>query len=79
MIEPADVHKLRAQIEAIDAVIASGTTRVTTDDGSTVEYRDLDELRSVRESLMAQLDLATGTLEPPRVTRQVRLGTTKGL
>jgi len=40
-----------AKIEAIDTAIASGARSVSID-GQTVNYRDLNEMRSVRKALV---------------------------
>ena len=50
--------ELTAQLTALNAAIASGTTRVSYGDKS-VEYRTLAEMYQIRAGLLSQLGLAT--------------------
>jgi hypothetical protein len=50
--------QIQLQLDAINNAIASGATRVSYD-GKSVEYRDLAEMRSVRDGLMRELGLPT--------------------
>lgn len=55
----------QAQLDALDAAIASGTLRVRYEDRD-ITYRDLDELRQARQIVQADLAGQSGT---PRQTR----------
>ena len=46
----------QADIDALDAAIASGELSVSTPDGRSVTYRSLDDLRKARALMLAQIN-----------------------
>lgn len=53
----ADAATKQRWLDAIEAAIAQGVTRVSYD-GKSAEYRSLSEMRSIRDSLRRDLGLA---------------------
>ena len=62
--------ELLTQLTAIEAAIASGTTRVSYD-GKSVEYRSLSDLYRVRDDLRGQLGM---TVKPRRTVASYSAG-----
>lgn len=55
------LEQLQAQRDALAAAIASGATAVRDQFGRYVEYRSLDEMRSVLAGLDAQIGIVDGS------------------
>ena len=60
-------QELQARLARLNAAIHSGERTVTTEDGASVSYRDLDEMLRARRDLQEQI-AATGTSRRPRAT-----------
>ena len=70
----ATVTELKSRRETLKAARASGVARVSYD-GKTVEYRSLAEIDRAIEALDRKIAAAEGR----RITRHLRVVTTKGL
>ena len=55
----------QAELNAINAAIASGVTKVVYD-GVETNYRTLQEMREIRDELKVELGMVTPTREPYR-------------
>jgi roadblock/LC7 domain-containing protein len=64
----------QAQLEALEAALASGTLRVTFE-GRSLEYRSVDELKKAIAEVKAAMAAADPSRPPSRV---IRTYTTKG-
>lgn len=64
----------QAQLDALQKALVNGKTKVE-HDGSKVEYRSLNDLRSAIATVQAGLDADAGATP----TRQVRFLTSKGV
>jgi len=59
-VEAAEMAWTQADLDTLDAAIASGVRRVRYSDGSEVEYRSLAEMKGAQDLIAASLDEQAG-------------------
>lgn len=63
---------LQMRLERLNAAIHSGERTITTEDGASVTYRNLDEMTAARRDLNAQIAALSGVGRPRAVVARFR-------
>lgn len=63
---------LQMRLERLNAAIHSGERTITTEDGASVTYRNLDEMTAARRDLHAQIAALSGAGRPRAVVARFR-------
>lgn len=71
----AETVYTQQMLTAIKKSFATGTLRVTYENGKEVVYRSLAEMQQIINTMQRELDAAAGTSK----SRQVRMSTSRGL
>ena len=62
---PATIQQLQAQLDAVNAAIASGVSTVDYPERGRVTYRSLSDLFAIRDDLARQIGGASGSPTSP--------------
>lgn len=65
-------NELQARLERLNAAIHSGERTITTEDGASVTYRNLDEMTAARRDLQTQISALSGRGRPRAVVARFR-------
>ena len=65
-------QELQARLERLNAAMHSGERTLTTEDGASVTYRNLDEMRDARRDLHTQIAALSGAGRPRAVVARFR-------
>lgn len=65
-------QELQARLERLNAAMHGGERTITTEDGASVTYRNLDEMKDARRDLHTQISALSGAGRPRAVVARFR-------